>query len=74
MFESLRAPLDKDSERPNFAPTWLIRIRQSIGRNRSRTFAYEHQEATMSLRDGLDEYYASDPNLLAPAPCGGSCG
>lgn len=41
-------------------------MRQSIGRDRVRTFAYEQQEAQQSLREGLSEYYSSDPSLLAP--------
>jgi hypothetical protein len=37
-----------------------------VGQNRLRRFAYEHQDAKQTLREGLEEYYGSDPSLLAP--------
>jgi ubiquinone biosynthesis protein Coq4 len=35
--------------------------------SRQHQFAYEEQESQQTLREALDEYYASDPSLLAPA-------
>ena len=45
---------------------WLTRLRRTAGNGRLRTFAYENQETLQSLREGLAEYYSSDPALLAP--------
>lgn len=42
------------------------RLIDSARELRSRSFAYEVQDAPQTLREGLHEYYASDPNLLAP--------
>jgi len=39
---------------------------RKLRRPRLRTFAYEEQESRQSLRDGLEEYYASDSKLLSP--------
>ena len=47
--------------------TWVARLRHVASENRLQVFAYQRQETTQSLRQGLEEYYASDPALLAPA-------
>ena len=48
---------------PLRASPWAPRSR----RPRQRTFRYEDQDASLTLRQGLSEYYASDPALLAPS-------
>ncbi len=67
MFEPLRALLRTAPRFQDALRKWLTRLRQTVSQGRLRTFAYEHQEASLSLREGLEEYYTSDPNLLAPA-------
>ena len=67
MSKALRAPSGTAPQASSAPPGWLTRLRQSVGQNRIRKFAYEHPDASMSLRDGLEEYYSSDPGLLAPA-------
>lgn len=54
------APLQESGRR------WLESLRRAAGQGRQRTFRYEEQETQQSLREGLDEYYSSDPDLLAP--------
>ena len=49
-----------------FRTPWLTRLARSVGNRRLRTFAYEDQESLQSLREGLEEYYASDSGLLSP--------
>jgi len=43
------------------------RYAASFSSARERTFSYEIQDTSLSLREGLAEYYSSDPGLLAPS-------
>lgn len=63
MSEPLQVPLRAESK---LQLPWLTRMARRLGRPRLRTFAYEDQQSLQSLREGLEEYYASGPELLPP--------
>lgn len=66
MIEAEASSLPGVPQRRKSERATLSRLRQSLNRNRPRTFVYENQESTQSLRQGLEEYYSSDSSLLAP--------
>ena len=67
MSASVRAPLSNPRRVQAFWRRSLARLRETVGQGRHRAFGYEDPETPQSLREGLSEYYASDPTLLAPS-------
>jgi hypothetical protein len=63
----VRAELADTPSPRDFRHHWVRRLLESVADGRSPSFAYELQESPQTLRQGLEEYYAGDPNLLEPA-------
>ncbi len=64
----VRTPREEAMLEERFGRAWRDYVSRT-GRylpRRPRRFAYEEQDCRQTLREGLEEYYASDPTLLAP--------
>ncbi|MEE3331368.1 MAG: hypothetical protein VX246_10900 [Myxococcota bacterium] len=66
MNESLDTPAPIATTELQQGHHWLARIKQNLGKQRTRMFRYEQPDTAQTLREGLEEYYSHDPSLLSP--------